>query len=451
MTGRRALKAIARVFNEAVMGFLALVALGIALAPFALSVNPALDWTLNTAEWVIIAIFALDYLVTLVLSPRPGAYARSFWGLLDLAIVLGALISLFPWVSDELRSTPIFRLARLLRAAAFGTRAGSAVVRATEARRVAGEQEPLRVSLLTDDRDVPTPVEWKDVLSTIPDAKNIWYHISGATPTHIRDLGAATGVPTTTLDTVLGNASFPRAHSSAPFSMLFVWLPVLRTTKPAGIDRLGVLFMTNGELAITVSPTWTPIHEATSALPADRQMSSEPFGTRTLLRLLRGLLDRHEHVTGELERELRLLETLPVRDSSPAFFEQAFSLKRELSAMKADLWRLTGVLESLAKVLPLESLADEVSYLYETVENMREGILALLDLHMNVVSFDVNRFMRLLAVVSVLGLIPAVVGGLFGMNVAGNPWQITLSEVAFGVSMGMLFCLWLFVIKGWLR
>jgi hypothetical protein len=66
---------------------------------------------------------------------------------------------------------------------------------------------------------------------------------------------------------------------------------------------------------------------------------------------------------------------------------------------------------------------------------MRESVLALLELHMNVVSFDVNRFMRLLAVVSVLG----------------NPWQITLSEVAFGVSMGMLFCLWLFLVKGWLR
>jgi hypothetical protein len=37
------------------------------------------------------------------------------------------------------------------------------------------------------------------------------------------------------------------------------------------------------------------------------------------------------------------------------------------------------------------------------------------------------------------------------MNVAGNPWDITLSEVAFAVSMGMLFCLWIFLVKGWLR
>jgi Mg2+ and Co2+ transporter CorA len=414
-------------------------------------------------EWAIIALFALDYLVTLVLSPRPGAYARSLWGLLDLAIVLGPLISLFPWVSDEFRSTPILRLARLLRAAAFGARAGGAVVRATEARNISVEQEPLRVSLLTDDRDVPTPAEWKDVLSSFPDTKGVWYQVSGVTAAHIRDLGAATGVPTTALAAVLGNASFPRAHGSSPFSTLFVWLPVIRRTQPISIERLGVLFLTNGELTITLCPTRAPTHEATPELLPDRQTSPESFGTRTLLGFLRGLLGHHEYVTGELERELRLLETLPVRDSSPAFFEQAFCLKRELSSIKSDLWRLKGILESLARgrvpfaglesrqLSPLESLADEVSYIYETVDNLREGILALLDLHMNVVSFDVNRFMRLLAVVSVLGLIPAAIGGLLGMNVVGNPWQITLSEVAFGVSMGMLFCLWLFLIKGWLR
>ena len=32
--------------------------------------------------------------------------------------------------------------------------------------------------------------------------------------------------------------------------------------------------------------------------------------------------------------------------------------------------------------------------------------------------------------VSVLGLIPAVIGGLFGMNLIDNPWPITLPQVA---------------------
>ncbi len=62
-----------------------------------------------------------------------------------------------------------------------------------------------------------------------------------------------------------------------------------------------------------------------------------------------------------------------------------------------------------------------------------------------------NTFLKVLAVVSFLGLIPSVVGGLLGMNVAGNPWPVTLGQVAFGVAMGMATALYVFAVKGWLK
>jgi Mg2+ and Co2+ transporter CorA len=75
----------------------------------------------------------------------------------------------------------------------------------------------------------------------------------------------------------------------------------------------------------------------------------------------------------------------------------------------------------------------------------------VIELHLNIVSFDMNRVMRVLAVVSVLGLIPAVIGGLFGMNLVDNPWPFTLPQVAFAVVFGMVLCLYFFFVKGWLR
>ena len=59
--------------------------------------------------------------------------------------------------------------------------------------------------------------------------------------------------------------------------------------------------------------------------------------------------------------------------------------------------------------------------------------------------------MRVLAVVSALGLIPAIIGGLLGMNLIDTPWMLTLPQVAFGVFFGMVIGLYFFVIKGWLR
>ena len=59
--------------------------------------------------------------------------------------------------------------------------------------------------------------------------------------------------------------------------------------------------------------------------------------------------------------------------------------------------------------------------------------------------------MRLLAIVSTLALIPAVVGGLLGMNLGDAPWPVTLGQVAFGTLVLMLGVLYSFMAKGWLR
>ena len=62
-----------------------------------------------------------------------------------------------------------------------------------------------------------------------------------------------------------------------------------------------------------------------------------------------------------------------------------------------------------------------------------------------------TKFMRLLAVVNVLALIPAVVGGLLGMNILGAPWSLTLPQVGFFTLLVNLFCLYYFAVRGWLR
>ena len=46
---------------------------------------------------------------------------------------------------------------------------------------------------------------------------------------------------------------------------------------------------------------------------------------------------------------------------------------------------------------------------HEEVKSLRESVVSLMDLHMNVASFEMNRVMRVLAILSALGLVPAVV------------------------------------------
>lgn len=100
---------------------------------------------------------------------------------------------------------------------------------------------------------------------------------------------------------------------------------------------------------------------------------------------------------------------------------------------------------------PFRFLSDDANDQYEAIEDLRESLQGLVELRLNVSSFQMNRVMRLLALLTALALIPATVGGLLGMNLGDAPWSATLPKVAFGVAAGMSLSLYIFAIKGWLR
>ncbi|ODP99020.1 ion transporter [Salinivibrio sp. ML323] len=72
-------------------------------------------------EWGFTGIFTVEYLLRLYCSPRPSAYARSFYGVVDLLAILPTYIAIFVpgttylMVVRLLRVLRIFRVLRLMR------------------------------------------------------------------------------------------------------------------------------------------------------------------------------------------------------------------------------------------------------------------------------------------------------------------------------------------------
>jgi Mg2+ and Co2+ transporter CorA len=131
--------------------------------------------------------------------------------------------------------------------------------------------------------------------------------------------------------------------------------------------------------------------------------------------------------------------------------------------VKADLWRLGGILDAVkTNRLPLPRhgqaakeayvvLSDQADYLHDRAGNLGEQLISLIELQMNTMSLRMNRFMQLLAIVTVLAAIPATVGGLLGINILGNSWPVTLAQFTFGVGLGVLTALYLFLSGKYLR
>jgi Mg2+ and Co2+ transporter CorA len=220
-------------------------------------------------------------------------------------------------------------------------------------------------------------------------------------------------------------------------------------------DPVLLLVSVNGLLSLSLHPM-----EVQQSPPDGDTLA---WGARCALHIVRQVITRDEELAMRLERMVRQFEEVPAIDIPEGFFKQIFRLKRALSTAKGDLWRLRGLLEMLVdgrRQLPglgpdqresVNVLVDEADYLYETVDNVRESVLSLIELHLDLATHDTNRFMRLMAIVSTLALIPAVVGGLLGMNLIEAPWPVTFAQVAFGTLVMTLAVLYTFMAKGWLR
>lgn len=458
-------RALAVVLGEPFMGFLAIVSAGLTLFPMLFPLKPVADAAIDTAQWVIIGWFAFEYIFALASAPQKGAFVVNPWRLLDLATIVIPLSTLLPSVTHALRSSPVLRLVRLVRLITLGVRVSGVSARHRGLHEVKEPNYgPVRVTLIADAPEfAPKEASWDKVLRWVSAPGREWFHVSHPHREELAALNKAAGLPAGFLESHLFGTSYPHLASTrhAHVHALFLWLPTMPGAKE--IERHAMLFLTLGDGMLSISRRPAKIMENLTTPVAADEAEKTPFAIRMLGLVLDRVMHQNEQLIGAFEHELRMLEALPIRESSAAFFERAFHLKRELSMTQADLWRLKGIIGDIAEgrqtlggksepVLNVfRRLSTSVEYLYDTVVNIRDEVVSVIELHLNIVSFDMNRVMRVLAVVSVLGLIPAVIGGLFGMNLVDNPWPFTLPQVAFAVGFGMVLCLYFFFVKGWLR
>jgi Mg2+ and Co2+ transporter CorA len=446
------LRAASRVLNESVMGFLALAALSAGLAPMLFALPGRLERGLDVVGWAIIALFAAEYLVHLALARDRKRFVLNPWRILDAFIILAPIASLLPVAPEFLRSSPALRVLRLARVVVFGARARRGLASSPESETgEAAPLGPLRVTVLSPDSSQAQERSWTELLQWLGAPSSAWMHAANLDRQRIKEIAARLELPDVMIDAALREASYPRLESSARWCALSLSLPAL---EQAPRSPLLLLVAERQLLSLSVHP---------APLQTPPGFEDLPWGARCALHVVRTVLQRNETLASSIEQELRALEILDPDEHPESFFQTIFRLKRTMALAKGDLWRLRSLLAMLAdgrRELPglgrdqrdcLRALSEQADYLHETMEKAHEQLLTLLDLHLNIASYDVNRFMRLLAVVSSLALIPTIVGGLLGMNVAGNPWPVTLGQIAFGTFILMLCVLYAFMAKGWLR
>jgi voltage-gated potassium channel len=87
----------------------------VALADSVSSLSPATHRLLGRLEWAFTLLFTVEYVARLVCAPRPLRYARSFFGVIDLAAILPTYLRLLLPGAESLIVIRTLRLLRIFR------------------------------------------------------------------------------------------------------------------------------------------------------------------------------------------------------------------------------------------------------------------------------------------------------------------------------------------------
>jgi Mg2+ and Co2+ transporter CorA len=456
------------VLPDTLMIVLALVMIPIVVIPLVVDLPASISQTFHLADYTIIAVFIIEYFLKMAVAPNIPRYVVNPWRLLDLLVIILPFFDLLQLFSGFGRWSPMLRLLRLTRIVAAGGRAIDRKV-AKHTSDVSPKSGPPAMKIRTIDRElgnINDTISLEKVAGYLGNKTQTWIDISSVSESDLFDISRILGIPHMVLENELVEESYPRIDYFESYSMIFARVADMGMnesgTGRVSVTREGLLVICYGQNIITISKTDSGLFSRVLEKAKKLSSQGETLAVSILYTILKYSLEKDSQVINAIEHELMVLENIPLKNRPSSFLESTFYLKKEVNQLVPSLLHMKEMAAMItAKRVTLDGfqekherlfdmLADEATYLKETAENARDNLLSLIDLYINTKSFELNKVMRLVAVITSLSIIPAV-GGLLGSNIIGNPWNIELWQVFGGIVVLMLAGLWIFLRLGWLK
>jgi Mg2+ and Co2+ transporter CorA len=443
----------------------------IVLIPLFIHLPTTLDESFKFADYTILGIFILEYLLKTIFARSVVKHILDPWHLLDLFVIVLPLVSLLPvFASDFGLSFPVLRLVRLIRIFAVG---GRAIDRKIE---MAGSIPEADMTLKPSSEiwvmdgnleNIYKDVQYSQLGNFLSSSTHTWIDISSVSEGDFDRLSNTFGIPRLLIESELADEAYPRLDYFEHYSMIFARIADMKIiNKSIGrlfVNREGILVICQGPNIMTMSKSQTRLFHVILERAKKIHTSQEPIVVTMLYTILKYILDKDKQIIAALEQELMNLECIPFHNRPSNFLEITFNLRKEVNQLVPSLLHLKEIISVITtKRVPLEGfnerhekvfdiLMDEASYLHETASSARDNLQSLVDLYINTNSYQMNKVMRLIAIFTCLGIIPAIILGALGTNVSGNPWDIQLWQVFVIPGIMMLALGWVFYRLGWTK
>lgn len=178
--------------------------------------------------------------------------------------------------------------------------------------------------------------------------------------------------------------------------------------------------------------------------------------------LLDMIVDHYFLVMEKLGNRIEEVEEEVARGNNPRALAHITQLRKELIVLKRNIVPVrevvNGFLRSDSELLEdrhtkyYKDVYDHIVQAIDLVENYRDVMVSMQDLHINNVNLKMNEVMKVMAIVTCLLAPATVIGGIFGMNFDSIPWLHNPFGFWGAVIIMLLIpfvMLWIFRKRGW--
>ncbi|HPS91965.1 MAG TPA: CorA family divalent cation transporter [Methanothrix sp.] len=469
---------IYNIFNDDLMIALAAILASAVIFQMVFEFSSGMEVVFNFLNYFIIVAFMAEYVLKLYVDESKISFVANPIHIFDLLIIILALfdfskIGYVSFLPSQAQLSPILRLLRILprilpRVLLAFFLAGRTAKRIDHGG-IPDEVVPqkLKVSFIDFKGEKKSYPEENDQTISF-DKTPVWIDFQNITEENFEYVEKISNVSHDLLNAKLFQASFPRIDPSENYLTMFLWDSqiMLDRNQRSDIFINNMLIVFNEDKVITLSKGKSQMFDNISPLISielsKKSLKHNEFTDNVLYALLKQKLNDYSNVFQEIEQKTIEFEQIPVDKTSSKFLEETFHLKKEILGISENLWHFQQVLKNLINIKNVNqykidnakefgNLLIESEYLNDVIKNKKESLNSLIELHKDTVAYDMNRVMKVIAVITCLAIIPATVGGLLGVNLDEGNFHIKFIEIFFIVFVSILLGIYAFYKMEWLK
>jgi len=453
------------ILSDDLMLLLAVLLVPAILLPYFWTFSPFMLTFFAVINYGVIFAFILEYVLKLYVADSRKEFVTDPWHVLDLIIIVLAFFDFLPFIPfSSRRISPLLRLTRISRVLVV---TGRTAKRVTPRKRAETEEKiSAHVTIKTfDDLKPVTHLPGESIGSILKDPAVKLVDIQDISSQDLEAISAALRIPVVQLENKLMKESFPRIDYLDGYTTIFIrdvrLLSCDLTMLKRNISRPAILLVCRGERIVSLSKSRNDLFDR--VMSGKLSFEGDPLAVRVLYSIFQAKLGDYEDMAHYFEDVMQGLEDVPVKSTDPVFLDECFYLKKDISRFHNTLKHYKQALDILRSEAPaLDGFGEkhlkafkgpyyEAEYLHEIIETIKDNLMSLIELHINTVSFDINRVMRVLAQITVLAVIPAIAFGLLGSNLVEAPFPVTAVEMLMIVFTLMLLGMFVFYKAGWFK